>query len=232
MSTKEKPKLLKRLGQKLKGRRAPSPAPSATQLTGPYAPPFLSAADAQATRPGTNAKTTNCYQPAAASQTPPPTLPVEPQPKPAVTESTKHPTFTLSASQRLWNAAYNSLEVEDAKLIGSYIKTLEKVLGGGTDKPSATDFSAKLKDPTARQMHMKKLVQKGQEKISKASRITTGVGEVADFILSAKEMVDLKDARRDDIKSACRRDLRVVDPQHDMERIEKNKDELLDDAYK
>jgi hypothetical protein len=40
-----------------------------------------------------------------------------------------------------------------------------------------------------------------------------------------------KDARRDDVEAACRRDLRVVDPQHDMERIEKSKDELLDDAY-
>ncbi len=38
-----------------------------------------------------------------------------------------------------------------------------------------------------------------------------------------------KDARRE---AACRRDLRVVDPQHDMERIEKSKDKLLDDAYK
>jgi hypothetical protein len=41
-----------------------------------------------------------------------------------------------------------------------------------------------------------------------------------------------KDARRDDTEAACRRDLRVVDPQHDMEGIEKRKDELLDDAYK
>jgi len=41
-----------------------------------------------------------------------------------------------------------------------------------------------------------------------------------------------KDARRDHVESACRRDLRVVDPQHDMERIEKSKDDLLDNAYK
>jgi hypothetical protein len=41
-----------------------------------------------------------------------------------------------------------------------------------------------------------------------------------------------KDACRDDIEAACRRDLRVVDPQHDMVRIEKSKDELLDDAYR
>ncbi|KAI0388307.1 NACHT domain-containing protein [Xylariaceae sp. FL0594] len=50
--------------------------------------------------------------------------------------------------------------------------------------------------------------------------------DIRDFISSQK------DARRDDIESACRRDLRVVDPQDDMERIEKNKDELLDNAYK
>jgi hypothetical protein len=37
---------------------------------------------------------------------------------------------------------------------------------------------------------MKELVQKGQEKISKSSRITTGVGDVVDFILSAKAMIN------------------------------------------
>ncbi|KAH8881388.1 WD40 repeat-like protein [Thozetella sp. PMI_491] len=35
-----------------------------------------------------------------------------------------------------------------------------------------------------------------------------------------------------DKESACLRDLRVVDPQDDMKRIEKEKDGLLDDAYK
>ncbi|KAK3896915.1 hypothetical protein C8A05DRAFT_20218, partial [Staphylotrichum tortipilum] len=50
--------------------------------------------------------------------------------------------------------------------------------------------------------------------------------DLGDFISSQK------DAHREAIESACRRDLRVVDPQHDMERIEKSKDELLDDAYK
>jgi hypothetical protein len=40
-----------------------------------------------------------------------------------------------------------------------------------------------------------------------------------------------KDARKDDIEAACRRN-RVVDPQHDRERIERSKDELLDDVYK
>lgn len=50
--------------------------------------------------------------------------------------------------------------------------------------------------------------------------------DIRDFILLQK------DARKDDIESECRRDLRVVDPQHDMERIEKSKDELLNDAFK
>ncbi len=50
--------------------------------------------------------------------------------------------------------------------------------------------------------------------------------DIRDFISTQKDL------RRDDMETACRRDLRVVDPQHDMERIEKSKDELLDDAYK
>lgn len=41
-----------------------------------------------------------------------------------------------------------------------------------------------------------------------------------------------KDARMDDIEAACHRDLFIIDPHHDMERIEENKDKLLDDAYK
>ena len=40
-------------------------------------------------------------------------------------------------------------------------------------------------------MHMGESVQKGREKISIVSSITAGVGEVADFILSANKMVDL-----------------------------------------
>ncbi|KAJ9131101.1 Vegetative incompatibility protein HET-E-1 [Pleurostoma richardsiae] len=45
-------------------------------------------------------------------------------------------------------------------------------------------------------------------------------------------MTAQKEARRDDIEMACRRDLRVLDPQDDMDRIEKNKDKLFDDAYR
>jgi hypothetical protein len=71
------------------------------------------------------------------------------------------------------------------------VDILEQVLGGETSELSSADLATKLKNPTTRQMHMQELVQKGQEKISKASRITTGIGEVADFVLSAKSMIDL-----------------------------------------
>lgn len=132
--------------------------------------------------PSIEAGATNHHQPATAPQAPPPTLPVEPPPEPAVTKS---------ASERLWNAAYDRLEADDAELVGSYIETLQKVLGGEAHEFSVADLSAKLKDPTTRQDYMRKLIQDGQEKISGASRITTGVGDVADFILSAKAMIDL-----------------------------------------
>nr|CDP26076.1 Putative protein of unknown function [Podospora anserina S mat+] len=61
------------------------------------------------------------------------------------------------------NAAYDSLELEDIDLVGSYGKILEK----------------------------RELVEKDQQKISKASRISTGVGDLAGFVLSAEAMVDL-----------------------------------------
>ncbi|ROT39087.1 hypothetical protein SODALDRAFT_398552 [Sodiomyces alkalinus F11] len=41
------------------------------------------------------------------------------------------------------------------------------------------------------QRHIRRLVQKGQEKISRASRVIIGVSNVADFILSAKKIVDV-----------------------------------------
>ena len=163
--------------------------PNDTELC---APPFESAAAAaKAARPGPDARVPDDHQPPAALQALPPDLPAESAPKPSLTESTEQPTPLLSVSERLWNAAYDSLETVDAELVVSYVKTLETVLGDKTREPSAADLSAKLKDPSKRQTYMRDLLEKGQQKISGASRITTGVGKVADFILSAKEMVDL-----------------------------------------
>lgn len=118
----------------------------------------------------------------------------EPQP---VTESAVQQTAALSTSQRLWNDAYDSLENDNdtAELVKSYMKTLTTVLKAekapGTSASGASDVSAELKDPTKRQMHIKKLVEEGQAKVSTPSKITKGVGDVAQFILSAKGMIDL-----------------------------------------
>ncbi|KAK3376687.1 WD40-repeat-containing domain protein [Lasiosphaeria ovina] len=144
----------------------------------PCAPLSPSAADPQAARPSTEAAI--CHQPTA-----------EPQSKSTATEFTEQPTPVISTSERLWNTAYDSLELEDAELVGSYVKILDSVLGDETSEPSTADARAKLEDPTMRQQHMKELVQKGQEKISKTSRISTRVGDLTDFVLSAKPMVDL-----------------------------------------
>ena len=114
-----------------------------------------------------------------------------------LTESTVQQTPVLSTSQRLWNDAYDSLENgnDTAELVKSYMKTLATVLKAekapDTSASRASDVSAAPKDPTERQMHMKKLVEEGQAKVSTASKITKGVGDVAQFILSAKGMIDL-----------------------------------------
>ncbi|KAL2194361.1 hypothetical protein P885DRAFT_71427 [Corynascus similis CBS 632.67] len=418
-SWKKWPKLLGR-------RRVASPAPSATTsttvvgssdqgnvdhgsntssivATESCAPPLPSAATAvKAAQPSTDARVPNDHQPPVASQALPPALPAESAPKLPPTESIERPTPVLSVSERLWNAAYDSLETDNAELVMSYVKTLETVLRANPGVAPDTNISAEFHDPAKRQIHMKRLVEEGQAKISRASKITSGVGDIAGFVLSVKEIIDLavqsvpqaalpwagvcvglqilqnpaqatksklagiayvisrmdwycaltehllnennvaagkdfeavlrqlekrivelykallqyqmksvcsyyrnqglvflrdmlslddwdgdlklvtdaeaaiqndaaqsfqeqtktslaklvehakgmerrlgdihqdirdlillqKDAQRDDVEAACRRDLRVVDPQHDMERIEKSKDKLLDDAYK
>jgi hypothetical protein len=68
------------------------------------------------------------------------------------------------------------------------------------------------------------------EAANRAEEVEKRLGDIRQDI---REFISLqKSILKDDVETACRRDLRVVDPQHDMERIEKSKDELLDDAYK
>jgi hypothetical protein len=63
--------------------------------------------------------------------------------------------------------------------------------------------------------------------IKRAEGMETRLGDIHQDI---RDFISLqKDIHRDDIESACRKDLRVVDPQDDMERIEESKDELPDD---
>ncbi len=94
-------------------------------------------------------------------------------------------------SERLWNAAYDSLETDNTELVMSYMKTLETVLGANPSVAPDTNISAELHNPTKRQIHMRRLVEEGQAKVSRASKITNGVGDVAGFILSAKGIIGL-----------------------------------------
>ncbi|KAK3353868.1 WD40-repeat-containing domain protein [Lasiosphaeria hispida] len=163
--------------------------PSGT-TTEPCTPTSPSADHDQAPRPNIDARATDHHQPAATSQAPPPALSVEPRAEPKSIESTEQPTSAVSTSQRLWDAAYNSLaeDKDTAELVGSYMETLEKVLEDKTCEPSAVDAS---RDPSQRQAHMRKLVEEGQAKISTSSKITQGVGDAFRFVLSAKAMIDL-----------------------------------------
>lgn len=104
------------------------------------------------------------------------------------TEFVVQRTQAISTSQTLWNEAYDSLEngSDTAELVRAYLKTLTTVLTA----EKAPD-TPELKDPIQRQIYMKKLVEDGQAKISAASKITNAVGDVTQFILSAKGMIDL-----------------------------------------
>lgn len=73
------------------------------------------------------------------------------------------------------------------------METLTKVLRANIPKTVASgagDISTELKDLAKRQKYMEDLVKKGQSKVTTVSKISKGVGDVAQFVLSAKGMID------------------------------------------
>ncbi|KAK3359288.1 WD40-repeat-containing domain protein, partial [Lasiosphaeria hispida] len=169
------------------------PKATSSIATEPCASPSPSAADARATQLNIDAGATDHHQPAAGSQAPPPALPIEPRAEPEATESTDQPTPALSTSQRLWDDAYNSLaeDKDTEELVGSYVNTLEEVLGDKDSKISAAEVSVGLEDPKQRQTYMRKLVEKGQAKNSTSLKITQRLDGAAQFVHSVKRMIDL-----------------------------------------
>ncbi|KAF7171564.1 hypothetical protein CNMCM5623_003939 [Aspergillus felis] len=103
----------------------------------------------------------------------------------------------LSMSQKIWNAAYDSLEEDKdtADLVKTYLKTLTAVLKAkkafGVSATDDDELAAQVQSPTTRQEYLKKLVNDGQKKIETSSKIKMAVGDAAQFILSAKGMIDL-----------------------------------------
>ncbi len=183
------PKLIARSSQRIATVQSPEsedvvrPArASSGAATDPPAPPSnVLVADAPAIRASAN----NAREPVTAS-------PPEGSSEPADGRGPEELTFAIS--QRLWNAAYDSIEHDEAELVGSYVKILETVLCCEVSKEPGSDIAkteTKLKDPSQRQAHMQKLVQEGQARVAKASKITKGVGDFVEAILKVKPMADL-----------------------------------------
>jgi hypothetical protein len=168
---------------------------SATELQAPSTPPVITDAeetpassDAAAKKPRLPASAVQETSKASSShpaqaQVPPSVLSVtdaqaglagagprakEPQP---TTELAAQQTQAISTSQRLWNEAYDSLENDNnnAGLVKAYVNTLTMFLKAekapDNSASGSIDVSAALKDPTKRQMHMRKLVEDSQTKI-------------------------------------------------------------------
>ncbi len=102
-----------------------------------------------------------------------------------------------SISQRLWNAAYDSLEKDKdtAELVSSYVKVLTKALlkaeGASSDASASEDnISVELKDPIERQKYMRKLVEEGREKFATTSKIMEGLGNAVGYIQSVKGLIE------------------------------------------
>lgn len=99
----------------------------------------------------------------------------------------------LSASQRVWNAAYDNLVVKHEKLVKTYIEVLAEYLDNyaAEDVNSKTELSIQLKDPVKRQIYMRRLVEQGRTKIERTSAVAQGVGDVIEYIQKAKGLIDV-----------------------------------------
>jgi hypothetical protein len=112
-------------------------------------------------------------------------------------ESNFKETNGLSIQQSIWNDAYDHLDQdkETSGIVKAYVNILVTVLAGRNasdlSASGADDVSVKLKDPAERQKFMKSIVKQGLAKASTASKIVKNAGNVADAILSVKEVVDL-----------------------------------------
>lgn len=179
---------------------------SSGNLTEPHVPPNRHVSDVRGTLAGPELRQPVNAPPVQETPTPSCSLPSqtdvphsvplsvpteEPQ---TVTESAEQPPV-LPISQRLWNAAYVSLEKDDdtASLVISYVKLLTEVLAEkDTDtSTSGADIAAELNDPTKRQAHMRILVDEGRKKVTTPSKITKRLGDVVEYIQKAKGMIDI-----------------------------------------
>ncbi|KAJ6439028.1 ser/thr protein phosphatase [Purpureocillium lavendulum] len=108
----------------------------------------------------------------------------------SMTESGEQQAYATYTSQRVWNSAYDSLKNDGntATLVESYVRTLNKALG--TENDTGNGVAAVLDDSDTRQHVMKKFVKAGQAKIATSSRLTKGVGSVAEFIHKIKPIAD------------------------------------------
>jgi hypothetical protein len=106
-------------------------------------------------------------------------------------------TTDMSISLRLWNAAYDNLQEgrDTAELVKSYLKVLATVLKTGDTSGVSTsrdgDLSAQVKDPIRRQQYLKKLVEEGVKKVDMSPKTKKAVGDITQFMLSAKRMINL-----------------------------------------
>ncbi|KAI0444617.1 WD40-repeat-containing domain protein [Xylaria telfairii] len=110
-----------------------------------------------------------------------------------------------------------------------FLRDMVKLDDWGSDYQRVKDVEASVR--AVMDQYYKEETKAHLDKLSEhASTLIALLGNIQQDIQGF--ISDQKNASRDKDDSECRTALRVVDPQYDMTRIEKNKDPLLDDVYK
>ncbi len=99
---------------------------------------------------------------------------------------------SLTASpEDIWDRAYDSLQKDNAELVDAYEKILSNKPSAIDSPPDASEPQNTIeRNPDTRRKQMHKLIQDGLQKTKREAAIIHGVGEAAQFVLSAKDMID------------------------------------------
>lgn len=115
----------------------------------------------------------------------PPAVAEDPSSVPVQSLSRDHQTLPLSLPERLWNQAYDSLQLEEASLVEGYERVLDQL-----DNDVRDGAALGAVGQHNRQQKMHRLLKAGLEKTEKEAKIWAGAGAAVDFVLSAKNVID------------------------------------------
>lgn len=99
-----------------------------------------------------------------------------------------------SISRKVWNQAFDEIARDDGtkKLAETYAKVIKKSRNKDANEPASDDedIDGMMNDPDERDRIMREALEAGQQRVYKSTAISNAAGDVANFVLKFKDVID------------------------------------------